>query len=349
MKNVPKITVLMLNTKIYKDALNSQTLDGESVTTPGWETQARVAADLFLRIFASLARSVRKKIQRVWDKEPVKNPIMGQLYTAPVVIFAYRFAEMTTQLGRQAWATNDGNAFWFDADVIVNAPPEVSGFLIAHQLAFTYQLAIHGDRAFEREGFMLEANRLAEAWGYPVLDDRLWENAKQTENPRLRFYADLFARFGYPPKNPQDIQAIERLYIDEGTPELIHLLHRQSPSEFRVSSAIDESNHLPGVRHRILQGRGNMCERCGTKGEQRDLYLHRQAEIERLPELKRDERSIFVLCSVCLREIAWTRFAFGATQTQRVVNFYTTVGRVAGERMLALYKEKLGPLGPDQR
>src|ERR1041385_6464901 len=247
MKN--PLTVLMLNTKIYKDALNSQTLDGEPLTTPGWENQARVSADRFVRVFASLPEDVRKSIQQVWEKEPVKNPITGKHYGAPVVIFAYRFAEMTAKLGQQAWAKNDGNAFWFDAEVILNAPPEVSGLLIAHQLAFTYQVAIHGNRAFEREGFLLEANRLAEEWGYPVLDDGLWENAKRTENPYLRFYADLFARFGYPPQNPEDIHAIERLYIDEGTPELIDLLHKRFQSEFRVSSAIDESNNLPGKGH----------------------------------------------------------------------------------------------------
>jgi hypothetical protein len=188
-----------------------------------------------------------------------------------------------------------------------------------------------------------------EEWGYSLLDDRLWEKAKNAENPHVRFYADLFARFGYRPRTVLDLGAIERIYIDEGTPELVDVLQKPAELNFSVNSALDESNNFPGLRERSLQERGNVCERCGAGGERRQLYLHRHLGCENVPELKRDPRSILVLCSVCLREFAWTIAVFGVSQPNRVVSLYTTIGSVAGERMLSLFKEKLGDLTSQER
>lgn len=344
--NAPKISVMMLQMSLYKNALNFRTLEGEPMTTPGCEDQTWLSAGKFLRIFASLPRKVREGIQRVWDEEPARNPATGERYPAPLLIFAHSFAELAAQIGRPVWAKNEGNVFWFDADVILDAPLEISGHLIAHQLAFTYQVSKHGAHAFQREGFQLEANCFAQQWGYPLLDERLWETVKHTENPHLRFHSELFARFGYRPQTAVDIKRIEGIYINQGMPELVDALHKPSNSEFSLNSAIDETNQVPGLPQRIIREHGELCDRCGATGKHRQLYLYRLFGMERFPEMQRDERSLLVLCSLCLREFAWTRFVFGASQPQKVVNLYRTLGAAAGKRLLSLFQDKCGDSGP---
>jgi hypothetical protein len=299
----------------------------------------------FLDVFGALPKRVRKAIQRVWDETPLGQVVdvsTGKHLTGPLLLFVVDYAARRAELGKKVLAATAGCDFEFDAEIVLKAPPEVSGVVIAHELAHAYQLAIYGSSFKGRKDVELEANLLAEKWGYPLLDDRLWEKAKGAANPHLRFYAELFARFGYPPKKTVNIEAIERIYVDGGMPELIDLLHKPSEFNFSANSVLDEATTTPGVRERILQQRGNTCERCGMKGEYRQLYLHQQSWIEKFPQLSGDERSYFVLCSVCLREFAWTRFVFGVSQRKKVDNLYTTIGGGAGERLLSLFKEKLG-------
>lgn len=112
----------------------------------------------------------------------------------------------------------------------------------------------------------LEANRVAEEWGHPLLDDGIWEAAKHTANPYPRFYADLFARLAYPPPPTSGLGAIERIYSSEATPELIGLL-RQAVSlgtefKFTVDPLGREASDFLAMREEVLQERGNACERC---------------------------------------------------------------------------------------
>lgn len=338
-RRIPKITTLILNMKIDNSVPN--TLDGEPLTTPDWESQRQVSEARFLKVFASLPRQARKAIQRDWQQNPAKHPATGEQCPGPIIAFAHKFEERTAQLRQEQWATNQEGVFWFDADLIFRSPPEVYGLVIARLLALSFVCSIYGSRAFKRKGSTLEANRLAEEWGYPLLDDRIWAKARRTENPFLRFYAELFARLGYPPPPTVELDAMERIYRSEGMHELVGLL-RQTVSlgpkfRFNVDPLGHEASNLLGMSEQVLHERGNACERCGASGEHRELHLHRHVSCE-IPQFDNDPRAVLVLCSICLRECRWTLNVFGFSQRNRVFEFYNTIPGAA-DRIASLLTE----------
>jgi hypothetical protein len=192
---------------------------------------------LLKSIICGLPAPVRTTLNEFWSAAPATNPATGEKVPAPFLVFGEGWTKQAGALGVSSLANyGDGRCLMFDADFVLEAPPEAVATLVAHELAHVHENATgrsSGQSIPKREKAV--GRRIAK-WGYDEREIEMWLGAKEADlkDPVSTFYAYRFEKLRRHPPANADFNAIAQILVGRGLPAL-------------ARQVLEMANSCPGV------------------------------------------------------------------------------------------------------
>ena len=84
----------------------------------------------------------------------------------------------------------------------------------------------------------------------------------------------------------------------------LYITFSNTPVRFKSrQDAFIKQNERQKLKLMLLTQRGNKCESCGRKGDEKTLELHHIKPIVERPDLAKDPENVILLCTECHKDI----------------------------------------------